>query len=57
MLFLKRLVSTGGSVGLQLVEYNNPEGEGSNGHCCYGKWDACQDHGCDHYLRICVTSQ
>jgi hypothetical protein len=39
---------------LQLVEFVNPEGLGSNGHCCDGKWGICQDNGCDHMFALCV---
>ena len=42
---------------LQLIEFNNPKGQGANGHCCDGKWRVCQKNGCDHYFEICMTNK
>ena len=55
-LFLQ-VVDAGGSLWIQFIDYNNPSGEGSNGHCCDGRGVACQSDGCDHYFEICVTNR
>ena len=52
-----QVVNAGGSLWMQFIEYNNPDGEGSNGHCCDGRGVACQSDGCDHYFEICVTNR
>ena len=43
-----------GELRIHLKKYTNPGGKGHNGHCCDGKWGACQKNGCDHYFVICV---
>ena len=52
-----KFVELGGTLYVQFIEYDNPNGEGSNGHCCDGRGVACQSDGCDHYFEICVTNR
>ena len=54
---ISKFVEPGGTLYVQFIEYDNPNGDGSNGHCCDGRGVACQSDGCDHYFEICVTNR
>lgn len=51
-------VDGSGQLVFQFISYENPDGEGSNGHCCDGRLIFCErGGGCDHYFVLCVDSQ
>ncbi|KAL3851647.1 hypothetical protein ACJMK2_015378 [Sinanodonta woodiana] len=49
------VVYCGGKVSLRFIRFENPRGEGHNGHCCDGRSIFCVGS-CDHVFTICLDN-
>lgn len=49
-------VSASGKISIRFVRYENPGGEGDNGHCCDGRAIFCFG-ACDHKFLVCVDDR
>ncbi|KAK3601776.1 hypothetical protein CHS0354_016142 [Potamilus streckersoni] len=49
------VVYCGGKVSVRFIRFDNPRGEGNNGHCCDGRAIFCVGS-CDHVFTICLDN-